>query len=196
MYDLPTVVLLSGQPFAVRNRGDFRTVIDCFLALEDIDLTKEERIIACLIIFYEDINSLEDLEKLPDIELAYKEMVRFFNCGQDNIGSKSSYKLLDWEKDSLLICSAVNNVAQTEIRSLNYLHWWTFMGYYLAIGECSLSTIVNIRHKRATGKKLEKYEQKFVKENPQYFWNIQTVEEQEMDAEIRKIWESGGQMNG
>ena len=196
MYELPTTILLGDQSFTVRNRGDYRTVLDCFKALDDIELTKTERIITSLIIFYEDLNSLDDLEKLPDIESAYNEMVRFFNCGQDSIGAKTPYKVIDWEKDSNLVCSAINNVAQTEIRSLPYLHWWTFMGYYLSIGECSLSTIVSIRSKRAKGKKLEKHESQFVRDNPEYFWDTQTIEQKEIDAEIRKMWDNGGAIDG
>lgn len=196
MYELPTSIILGNQSFTVRNRGDFRTVIDCFKALDDPELTKQERIMCCLVIFYEDLNSIEDLEKLPDIELAYNKMVWFFNCGQDSIGAQSNYKIIDWEKDSMLICSAVNNVAQKEIRVEPYVHWWTFMGYYLAIGECSLSTVVSIRSKRAKGKKLEKYESQFVRDNPQYFWNTKTVEDQALEDEIRKIWNNGGKIDG
>lgn len=196
MYELPTSIMLNGQSFAVRNRGDFRTVLDCMKALEDPELTKEERIVAALIIFYEDLNGIEDLGKLPDVVEAFKEMTKFFNCGGDSVGAKTPYKLVDWEKDSVLLYSAINNVAQKEIRLEPYVHWWTFMGYYLAIGECSFSTVVSIRNKRARGKKLEKHESQFVRDNPEYFWNTKTVEEQELEAELLKIWNNGGSTNG
>ena len=192
MYSLPTSLIVNGKEFAVRNRGDFRTVLDCFETLDTIEITKEARILSCLCLFYEDINCFEDIAKFDDIVEAYNRMIWFFNCGQDAIGSQSQYKLLDWNKDAPLIYSAVNNVAQKEVRNEDYLHWWTFMGYYLAIGECSLSNIVSIRSKRAKGKKLEKYEQQFIRENPQYFWNTQSIEQQEMEAEIRRMWENGG----
>ena len=196
MYELPTSIMLNGQSFAVRNRGDFRTVLDCIKALEDPDLTKEERIVAALIIFYEDLQGIEDLEKLPDSVEAFKEMGRWINCGRDSVGAQTHFKLVDWEKDSMLICSAINNVAQKEIRSEPYIHWWTFMGYYLAIGECSFSTVVSIRNKRARGKKLEKHESQFVIDNPKYFWNTETVEEQELEADLLTIWNNGGSTNG
>ena len=196
MYELPTSIVLGDQELTVRNRGDFRTVIDCFRALEDPELSKQERILSCLIIFYEDFNSIEDIERFPDIEAAYNKMVWFFNCGQEAVGAQANYKVIDWDKDSALICSAINNVAQKEIRVEPYLHWWTFMGYYLAIGECSLSTIVSIRSKRAKGKKLEKYESQFVRDNPQYFWNTKSVEDQALENEIRKMWENGGKVDG
>lgn len=192
MYELPTTITLGDKTWAVRNKGDFRTVLDCFRVLEDSELTEQERLISCLIIFYEDINDIDDLNKFDDIEQAYKQMFLFFNCGQETIGASSHYKLIDWDKDSNLICSAINNVAHTEIRSAEYIHWWTFMGYYLAIGDCTLANIVSIRNKKAKGKKLEKYEREFIQDNPEYFWKTQTVEDKRLEDEIMKIWNSGG----
>ena len=191
MYELPKSIMLDGQEWNIRNEGDFRVILDCFEALNDVDLSTNEKIIASLIIFFEDLNSIEDMDKLPDIEEAYKEMVKFFNCGQEEQES-NSYKLIDWNKDSTLIISAVNKVAGKEIRS-QYVHWWTFMGYYVAIGECPLSTIVGIRYKKLKNKKLEKWERDFVRENPQYFRNIQnkTSEELKFEEELKKLWEGG-----
>ena len=195
MYSLPTSLIVHGKEFTVRNQGDFRTVLDCFETLDTLELTKEERILSCLVLFYEDLHKFDDLAKLGDINEAYSKMVWFFNCGQEDIGTPSNYRLLDWNKDASLIFSAVNNVAQKEVRAEKYLHWWTFMGYYLAIGECSLSNIISIRGKRAKGKKLEKYERQFINENPQYFWDTRTVEQQELDAKIREMWNNGGSLN-
>lgn len=191
MYELPKSIMLNGQEWNIRNEGDFRVILDCFEALNDVDLSTNEKIIASLIIFLEDLNSIEDMNKLPDIEEAYKEMVKFFNCGQEEQES-NSYKLIDWNKDSTLIISAVNRVAGKEIRS-QYVHWWTFMGYYVAIGECPLSTIVGIRYKKIKNKKLEKWERDFVRENPQYFRTIQnkTSEELKFEEELKKLWEGG-----
>ena len=148
--------------------------------------------IACLIIFYEDLNSVEDIEKLSDIEQAIKEMYRFFNCGEeDSIGAKFNYRLIDWDKDSQMISAAINKVANTEIRLAPYIHWWTFMGYYTAVGDSLLSQVVSIRHKIVTNKKLEKYEQDFKRDNPQYFvWNHKSLEEQEADDWVRQMWNS------
>lgn len=191
MYSLPVSVNIGGKEFGIREKGDYRMVLDCMSALEDSELDETERIISCLIIFYEDIHSYEDLERLPDLEVATQEMVKFFNLGRDEKpGLNVNYKLIDYEKDEQMICSAVNNIAGVEIRSVPYCHWWTFMGYYMAVGESTLATVVGIRNKIATHQKLEKYEQKFRKENPQYF-NIdyRSVEERELSEEfLREIW--------
>ena len=67
------------------------------------------------------------------------------------------------------------------------------MGYYISIGESVLSTVVGIRHKIATGKKLEKYEKDFKKDNPNYFnFDYRTSEQREEDAKFRAMWEGGG----
>ena len=72
MYDLPVSIKIGGKEFGIRNKGDYRMVLDCMSALEDVELDETEQIISCLIIFYEDINSYEELEKLPDIQVAAK----------------------------------------------------------------------------------------------------------------------------
>lgn len=192
MYEIPTTIELNGVEFNIRNKGDYRTILDCFVALEDAELNKQERLFASLIIFYEDLESINDVNKLGNLELAVKEMFNFFNCGVNNTGRKVPYKLMDWKQDEQLIASAVNKVAGTEIRSLEYLHWWTFIGYYSAIGRCPLSTILEIRDKIIKGKKLEKDERQFRQDNPQYFiWNKNTVEEEEADRLVKELWNSG-----
>lgn len=193
MYEIPTTIELDGIEFNIRNRGDYRTILDCFAALEDAELDKQERLFASLIIFYEDLESIEDINKLGNIELAVKEMYKFFNCGSDGSnGRKVPYKLMDWKQDEQLIASAVNKVAGTEIRSAKYIHWWTFVGYYSAIGECPLASILSIRDKIVKGKQLEKNERAFRQDNPQYFiWNKNTVEEEEADRLVRELWNSG-----
>lgn len=193
MYDIPVSVQVGDTQYNIRNKGDFRMVLDCFAALDDEQLTAQERILACVIIFYEDMHSIEDTNKFSDYQTAVAEMFKFFNCGQEESpGASTNYKLIDWQTDSQLISSAINNVAGKEIRAEKYVHWWTFMGYYLAVGESALSTVVNIRNKIVKGTKLEKYEQEFRKNNPQLFrWKSKTVEQREQDDLARSLWNSG-----
>lgn len=192
MYELPTTITYENTVYNIRNKGDFRMVLDCFKALDDEELSEQERLYTCLIIFYMEFNSLNDFRHLErsHIEAITHSMFNFFNCGQpEGVGAVASKKVVDWEQDSQIICAAINNVANKEIRFEPYVHWWTFMGYYMSIGECALSTIVNIRTKIVEGKKLEDYERKFRRENPQYFnWNAVTVQRKEADELARKLW--------
>lgn len=189
MFELPTEVTVNGRVYPIRNKGDYRMVLDCFLTLHDTLLDSKERIITTLIIFYSDFNSIEDVLENPDLKELVEEMYSFFNCGQKNPGKKTNYRLIDWEKDEQLIASAVNSVAGKEVRAEAYIHWYTFMGYYTAIGESSLSTVVGIRQKIVKGKKLEKYEAEFQRDNPEYFdWNFKTSEQEELEAQIKALW--------
>lgn len=198
MYEIPTKIFIEGEEFPIRNRGDYRMVLDCFKALQDAELNPKERVFCSLLIFYEDINSIADINKFPDLETAITEMYNFFNCGKDqSVGKRMRHRLIDWDKDSQMICSAINKVANTEVRAEPYIHWWTFMGYYSAVGESLLSTVLSIRDKLSRGKKLEKYEREFKNENPEYFvWNARTIDDEEADKLFNELWNNGGDVNG
>lgn len=190
MYDLPTSIYIEDIEYKIRNAGDFRVVLDCFSALSDIELGEDYRILASLIIFYEDFteDSIFDIDE-DTLLLLTREMFKFFNCGQEEPETAPGPKLIDWDKDVQIIMSGINNVAGKEVRLEPYVHWWTFMGYYMAIGESVLSTVVSIRNKIVKGKKLEKWEKEFRRDNPKFFnWNSKSVEEQELDALVHELW--------
>lgn len=194
MYALPTTVLVNGEEYNIRNKGDYRLVLDCFFTLENEELTKQERLLACLVIFYECFTDVEDLFKVNNLADFVKPMYEFFNCGKsdEEIGRRSNYKLIDWKRDELLVVSAINTVSNKEIRSEEYMHWWTFMSYYTGIGNCTLSYIVGLREKKAKNEKLEKHERKFIQENPQYFnWDNRLVEQKEADKLALELWNNG-----
>lgn len=191
MYDLPTSVYVDDKEYKITNNGDFRMVLDCFSALNDIELGEEYRILASLLIFYEDFTDLEDIpEDAETVTALTKEMFNFFRCNQsENTGA--SPKLIDWDTDAQMITAAINNVAGKEIRLEPFIHWWTFTGYYMSVGESVLATVVSIRNKILTGKKLEKWEKEFQRDNPHYFtWNHKSIEEQELDDLVMKMWNS------
>lgn len=191
MYEVPTSITVGEQSFTIRNRGDYRLVLDCFSCLSDYELTKQERIFACLIIFFEDFDDLEDVLSLDQdtLQSLVAEMFNFMNCGEQNNTVKTSFKAIDWEGDQQLICSAVNKVAMQEVRTVEYMHWWTFMGYFMEVGESVLATVVRIRNKIMKSKKLEKYEKEFMKSNPHYFqWDSRTEQQIEDDELFKELW--------
>lgn len=191
MYELPITVNVNNKNYAIRNRADYRVIMDVIAACQDVDFTKEEQAATALILFYEALETYEDIFiTFEDIKAAITAMMNFISLNNDEVGYKSNHKLIDWEQDEDYIVSAINGVAKTEIRALPYLHWWTFISYYMAIGDCSLQTIVGIRDKIAKGKKLEKYEQEFKRNNPQLFkWKTKrTEEEKEFISQIDALW--------
>lgn len=185
MYDLPTQVEIGGKAYNIRKKADYRVIMDIFAALGDTEISEAERVISALMIFYEDLNSVEDITAFGNLAEAEEKMASFISMGE--VGYKADCKLIDWVQDEKLIVSAVNNVARTEIRALPYLHWWTFTAYYMAVGECTLSMIVGIRYKIAHHKKLEAYERDFRRRNPHYFeWDNDRKEARRL---LEQIWE-------
>lgn len=190
MYELPTEIMIEECPYNIRNRGDYRVILDIFSVLDDEELDQKERVISALIIFYEDFNDVEDVLSFPYLEEATTQMYNFFNGDKAKADKvKEARKLIDWEGDSALICSAINKVAGKEIRSEPYIHWWTFLSYYMSVGESVLSTVISIRDKTINSKKLEKWEQEYKRENPQYFrWKYKTTEEVDAENWLKSVW--------
>ena len=190
MYEIPTTIEINGREFPIRCKGDYRMVLDCFSCLNDTELSEQERNYACLIIFYEDFDDIMDFAKLDKdtINALVKEMYAFFECNENPM-HQMPYRTIDWDKDSQMISSAVNKVAQTEVRAIEYLHWWTFLGYFSEVGESVLSTVVGIRDKIKRNKKLEKHEKEFKARNPHYFiWDSRTLEQKQDDDDILAMW--------
>ena len=87
---------------------------------------------------------------------------------------------MDWEQDQRILFPAINAAAGYEVRSASYIHWWTFMGFFMEIKEGTFSQVVSLRQKRAKGKKLEKWEQDYKREHPELF-NLNSIGEDLID---------------
>jgi hypothetical protein len=158
---LPKELNVNGTERAIRS--DFRVALLIFQAYNDPELSEQEKAWVMLDCLYEDLDSIPQ----EDYQEAHDQAVWFLDGGiqEDDAKYRSSKKVLDWEQDEQIIFSAVNKVAGKETRAVDYLHWWTFLGYFNEIGEGLLSTVISIRQKKNKGKKLEKYEQEFYREN-------------------------------
>ena len=102
----------------------------------------------------------------------YGEAARFLaqfiaagRAGQEKGPARPAPRLLDWQQDAPLIIAGVNRVAGQEVRALPFLHWWSFLTWFSGIGEGTLATVVSIRDKLRRGKKLEKWENEFYRQN-------------------------------
>lgn len=90
-----------------------------------------------------------------------------------------------------MIFSAVNKVAGKETREMEYLHWWTFLGYFNEVGEGNLTFVVGIRNKLNKHKKLEKHEREFLNNNSKLVMleKRKTKEELEQEAKYKALLE-------
>lgn len=181
-YELPTSLIIGGVGYSIRS--DYRDVLNILIALNDEELDEHDKAVVMLQILY------EDWENIPNehIQEAIDKASNFIDCGHKSDG-KIQPKTVDWEQDAGIIIPAVNKIAHTEIRAIPYMHWWTFLSYYMEIGESLFGSVLNIRIKKNKGKKLEKWEQEFYKENKSIidFDRKEQRSEEEKDA-LRKLF--------
>lgn len=156
-YELPSSLNIGGTDYAIN--ADFRSIIGILEACEDPDWTDREKQEIMFEILY------KDFEQIPRglREEACKKAADFIDGGMRD--KKNSPRLIDWEQDSRIIIPAVNKVAGIEVRSVPFLHWWTFLGFFMEVGDGLFSQILAIRQKKAKHKKLEKWEKEFEREN-------------------------------
>lgn len=180
-YDLPRSLTVCGKEYEIR--WDFRAVLDILIAMNDPDLDGTHKTMVMIQILY------PGWREIPpgDIEEAAKMACMFIDCGEKE-DSKKKPKLVDWEQDAAIIIPAVNSVAHTDVRGVKELHWWTFWAYFMEIGESVFSSVVSIRSKKAKGKKLEKWEQEYYRENKNMidFRTKKTAEEEELKKYFNK----------
>lgn len=155
-WELPLQAVIGGRTYPLH--ADYRDILEIFTYLEDPDLPEYLRWQIALALFYEGEIPQEHRQA------AMEYLAAFINCGKSE-EAKPGPKLLDWEADAGIIVADVNKVAGQEIRAMPFVHWWTFMAWFNAIGEGQLSTIVSIRDKLRRGKALEKWEKDFYREN-------------------------------
>ena len=155
-YKLPIDVEIDGKVYNFRHKADYRQILDIIQILNDDELPENEKYFNALLYFYEVIPE--------DTETAIKYMMWFIACGNEEHQSNEQ-PIMSWEKDFDIIASAINKQGNIEIREIPYMHWWTFVGKYMEIGESVFSTVVSIRSKLQKGEKLEQWESEFYAKN-------------------------------
>lgn len=187
---LPEALTVGGEDYPIRT--DYRNVLQVFEAFQDPELTQEEKWIVAIYLLFEDFACDDDVLQAAqggfDLAEAIKQISWFISAGQPE---KEVLELptYNWKQDEQIIFSAVNKVAGRETRELQYLHWWTFLGYFNEVGEGTFSFIVSIRNKLNKGKKLEKHEKEFLSHNKELVLmkKPKTKEEQEQEDEYKAL---------
>lgn len=164
VWNFPTSLNIGGVEYEIRT--DYRVILDLLMALNDPELSDSDNKMSA---YMQSRVILEimfhDCDNIPQehIQEALDKVAEFIDMGIGDDSKKP--KTMDWEQDAPIIIPAINKVLNREIRAEKYMHWWTFLGAYMEIGEGLFSNVIHIRQKKAKGKKLEKWEQEFYKEN-------------------------------
>lgn len=175
VYDLPTSLRIGEVDYTIRS--GWRAVMDIFSAFADPDLDGEMKTEIMIQILY------PQWEQIPPRHLqeAVEKACEFLDCGMKP-DQKNRPRTMDWEQDAPLILPAVNAVAGREVRLDPELHWWTFFGWYMSIGEGLFGSVLNIRQKKVKGKKLDKHEEEFYRDN-HHIIDLKKAESEEVRKE-------------
>ena len=159
--DLPESLDVSGRQIPIRT--DFRDVLTIIAAFNDPELETKEKTYVCLTILYPGFREL----RKEDYAAAYRAAVCFIDGGTENNDAhpRAKPRLMDWEQDERLIFPAINHVAGFETRSVKYIHWWTFLGYFMEVRDGTFAEVLRLRAKKRACKKFEKWEQEFWNDN-------------------------------
>ena len=178
-WTLPTTVTVGGKPYAVHT--DYRDILDIIDHLQNTDDNEQERWYIAMALFYENWRDIPAQNR----QEAAERMAEFIACGKTQ-GKPGAKREIDWQQDAELIVGGVNKVAGCEVRALPYLHWWSFLAWFDAIGEGSFATVVAIRDKLRRGKRLENWELDYYRTHRAVV-ELRGVESAEEQAEKRRL---------
>ena len=178
-WELPKTISIAGKDYIIRS--DFRAVLDILIAQNDPELEDWEKLEVMFQIMYVDWQKIPESQK----EEALRKAVDFIDMGMGG-EEKSPARVMDWEQDAPILIPSINQTLGYEVRNTDYLHWWTFMGGYMTMQEGVATTVISIRQKQAKGKKLEKWEREFIRENKSIY-KLRTKLTEEEIAEKERL---------
>lgn len=138
---------------------DYRDVLELLRWLDgsaDPTLYQGERWYVAMRLFYPDFGAMPR----QDWPAATRFLTAFLAAGRPE-PARHTPRLMDWQQDAPLIAAGISQATGQDVRALPYLHWWSFLSWFDAIGEGTFATVVAIRDKLRRGKKLEPWELDF-----------------------------------
>lgn len=159
---LPETLEIGGMEYEINS--DFRACLTVLTAFNDSELTNQDKLMVMIVVFFGE----ENISCITDYAEAYSKVVWFLNCGKNITEAEDERPLpplMDWEQDEQLIFSGIAATIGRDIRMDTYCHYWSFISYFMGMGECTFTAVKSIRHKLAKHEKLEKWEQDFYRDN-------------------------------
>ena len=132
---LPRTVELDGRDFPIET--DFRTAILFELLVQDKAMTKEEKAIYALQLWF-------PTEMPENLEDATDKMLWFYTCGKiesneqaTNKSQKASIskRIYDFDVDAELIYAGFLTQYSIDLQDIEYMHWWKFSAMFMGLEE-------------------------------------------------------------
>lgn len=191
VWEFPESLTVGGKEYQIRT--DYRVIIDLLIALNDPDLDDDNLLYSSYMksrviveIMYPDADNIPPEHWKEAIDKACE----FIDMGI--VDNRKRIKTMDWSQDAPILVPAINKVLNCEIREKKHIHWWTFLGAYIEIGESLFANVVHIRQKKAKGQKLDKCEQEFYNENKSIIdFKLCTQRSEEEKKELRNYFGYG-----
>lgn len=190
---LPTSVTIDNIDYNI-NSG-FRESILFELLMQDNEISEEDKIIHALELYYPICP--------PNINEAIEQILWFYRCSKDIIGTKgtgkgrSSANIYSFEYDDDYIYAAFLDQYGIDLQDIRYLHWWKFKAMFKALKEDN--EIVKIMRYRAMDlSKIKDKEERAYYKNMKELYKIPTnisKNEQEKFKEINKLLQNGGNLS-
>ena len=119
----------------IKINTDFRISILFELLMQDNTVSKKEKILQSLQLYY------PDLDKIKDFDKAIQDMLWFYRCGKELADSKENNnvernkQIYSYEFDDDKIYSAFMEQYNIDLQDIDYLHWWKFKALFNALSE-------------------------------------------------------------
>lgn len=119
----------------IKINTDFRISILFELLMQDNTVSKKEKILKSLQLYY------PDLDKIKDFDKAIQDMLWFYRCGKELADSKENNivernkQIYSYEFDDDKIYSAFMEQYNIDLQDIKYLHWWKFKALFNALSE-------------------------------------------------------------
>ena len=163
---------------------DYRDILELLRWLDGTaapELDRGERWYVAMRLFYPDFAAMPR----SDWSAATRFLTEFLAAGRTEPPAPGP-RLMDWQQDAPLIAAGISKAAGQDVRALPYLHWWSFISWFDAIGEGTFATVVALRDKLRRGKKLEPWELDFYRTHRAVV-DLRPAPDPEADAEKQRL---------
>lgn len=181
-WGLPMRAEIEDRVYEIRT--DYRDILELLRWLDGDaapELDRGERWYISMRLFYPDFAAMPR----QDWPAATRFLAEFLAAGRPEPAAPGP-RLMDWQQDAPLIAAGIAGASGQDVRALPYLHWWSFLAWFDAIGEGSFATVVAIRDKLRRGKRLENWELDYYRTHRAVV-ELRGVESAEEQAEKRRL---------